>query len=130
MCKLKGVGGASVVPAATAGPAAAALAATVASVGAASGAEETVVEAIIVSVADIVCELCGSGENDDSVLLCDECNRGFHMECLAPPLTSVPEGDWRCSDCQPSRCLRDPRCPRATGHPGICKLEGVGGASR
>ena len=120
-CKLKGEEDPSLAPAAAAGPAAAALAAA-ALAPPGLGTEDVVVEAVMVSVADITCELCGSGENDDSVLLCDECNRGFHMECLAPPLASIPEGDWRCPDCQPSRCLKDPRCPRSADHPGVCKL--------
>ena len=71
----------------------------------------------MVSVADIACELCGSGENDESVLLCDNCNRGFHMECLSPPLTSVPEGDWHCPDCRPSRCLKESSLPAARWPP-------------
>ena len=112
-CKLKGEEDPSLAPAAAAGPAA---------VAPPGSSAEDVVEAVMVSVADIACELCGSGENDDSVLLCDECNRGFHMECLAPPLTSIPEGDWRCPDCQPSRCLKDPRCPQPAHHRGVCKL--------
>lgn len=119
-CKLKGEEDPSVAPAAAAGPATAALAA--AALAPPGSGTDIVVEAVMVSVADIACELCGSGENDESVLLCDECNRGFHMECLAPPLTSIPEGDWHCPDCQPSRCLKDPRCPRPADHRGVCKL--------
>ena len=53
----------------------------------------------MVNVDDILCELCGTGDSADSVLLCDLCNRGFHMECLMPPLTQVPEGEWLCADC-------------------------------
>ena len=37
---------------------------------------------------------------DRIVLLCDSCGRGFHTYCLVPPLESVPEGDWICSECQ------------------------------
>jgi hypothetical protein len=33
------------------------------------------------------------------MLLCDACNRGFHMECLHPPLTKVPSGIWVCPIC-------------------------------
>jgi hypothetical protein len=33
------------------------------------------------------------------MLLCDKCNKGFHLECLNPPLKQVPAGDWFCPDC-------------------------------
>lgn len=35
------------------------------------------------------------------MLLCDGCDRGFHMSCLKPPLKNVPKGDWFCKDCKP-----------------------------
>lgn len=31
-----------------------------------------------------LCELCGSGDDNESILLCDKCNCGFHMRCLQP----------------------------------------------
>lgn len=31
-----------------------------------------------------VCELCGSGDDIATLLLCDKCNCGFHMRCLNP----------------------------------------------
>ena len=45
------------------------------------------------------CEICGSGEQNDKMLLCDRCNCGFHMHCLNPPLTTVPVGEWFCDTC-------------------------------
>lgn len=36
---------------------------------------------------------------EEVLLLCDVCNGGYHIHCLAPPLTSVPEGDWTCARC-------------------------------
>ncbi|XP_018328238.1 PHD and RING finger domain-containing protein 1 isoform X2 [Agrilus planipennis] len=48
----------------------------------------------------LACEFCGSTENDHTMLLCDGCNLGFHMECLEPPLTQLPDGDWYCPTCQ------------------------------
>ncbi len=50
----------------------------------------------------LVCELCSSGQHEAEILLCDSCDRGFHLYCLTPPLPAVPEGDWLC-----------PRCARA-----------------
>ncbi|PIA16685.1 JmjC-domain-containing protein, partial [Coemansia reversa NRRL 1564] len=45
------------------------------------------------------CEVCKSGENDDSMLICDGCDRGFHMYCLNPPLEAIPTNDWYCDSC-------------------------------
>uniref|UniRef100_A0A8C2IFH7 E3 ubiquitin-protein ligase UHRF n=1 Tax=Cyprinus carpio TaxID=7962 RepID=A0A8C2IFH7_CYPCA len=34
-------------------------------------------------------------------LLCDECNMAFHIYCLTPPLTAIPEDeDWYCPTCK------------------------------
>ena len=32
------------------------------------------------------CSLCGTSENDDQLLFCDDCDRGYHMYCLVPPM--------------------------------------------
>ena len=45
------------------------------------------------------CEMCDSLVDDEKMLLCDGCDRGFHMFCLRPPLTVVPKGDWFCPEC-------------------------------
>ncbi|KAK2511198.1 hypothetical protein Q9966_016705, partial [Columba livia] len=36
------------------------------------------------------CSLCGTAENDDQLLFCDDCDRGFHMFCLSPPHGRAP----------------------------------------
>lgn len=33
------------------------------------------------------------------MLLCDNCDNGWHTYCLTPPLDEVPEGAWLCPDC-------------------------------
>ena len=43
------------------------------------------------------------------MLLCDGCDRGFHMSCLKPPLKKVPTGDWFCHDCRPLEVKRRSR---------------------
>lgn len=48
---------------------------------------------------DVHCEECLKGDNDDQMLLCDECDRGFHMYCLRPKATTVPPGNWFCPLC-------------------------------
>ncbi|XP_066533505.1 zinc finger protein DPF3 isoform X3 [Hoplias malabaricus] len=45
------------------------------------------------------CTLCGTSENDDQLLFCDDCDRGYHMYCLKPPMTEPPEGSWSCHLC-------------------------------
>lgn len=46
-----------------------------------------------------VCEVCGSGEEGEVLLLCDNCGLGWHIHCLRPPLASVPPDDWFCPIC-------------------------------
>ncbi|XP_059808473.1 zinc finger protein DPF3-like isoform X1 [Hypanus sabinus] len=45
------------------------------------------------------CSLCGTSENDDQLLFCDDCDRGYHMYCLNPPMVHPPEGSWSCHLC-------------------------------
>ncbi|XP_026476875.1 zinc finger protein ubi-d4 isoform X1 [Ctenocephalides felis] len=45
------------------------------------------------------CSLCGTSDNDDQLLFCDDCDRGYHMYCLKPPLATPPEGSWSCHLC-------------------------------
>ncbi|XP_023993717.1 zinc finger protein ubi-d4 isoform X1 [Salvelinus sp. IW2-2015] len=71
------------------------------------------------------CNVCGTSENDvsaapplpfhtspflcllthtvsvcqDQLLFCDDCDRGYHMYCLKPPMTEPPEGSWSCHLC-------------------------------
>lgn len=30
----------------------------------------------------------------------NRCDRGFHLFCLSPPLTKVPDGEWTCPLCK------------------------------
>ncbi|XAR52184.1 Histone-lysine N-methyltransferase [Bertholletia excelsa] len=48
---------------------------------------------------DTCCEECGSGEFPRELLLCDKCDRGFHIFCLRPILVAVPKGSWFCPCC-------------------------------
>ena len=50
---------------------------------------------------DKSCEICKNGGEEDKILLCDKCDREFHMFCLRPKLTEVPEGEWLCPLCCP-----------------------------
>ncbi|GAA5915360.1 hypothetical protein JCM5296_003692 [Sporobolomyces johnsonii] len=45
------------------------------------------------------CEVCDEKGDDDDILFCDSCDRGWHRQCLTPPLTSIPRGKWTCPTC-------------------------------
>jgi Integrase zinc binding domain/Integrase core domain/PHD-finger/C-5 cytosine-specific DNA methylase len=46
------------------------------------------------------CHNCGSPAREESMLVCDGCLRGYHLHCLEPPLSDVPEeSPWCCPDC-------------------------------
>ena len=46
-----------------------------------------------------VCGVCKEGGREDLMLLCDVCDRGWHIDCLDPKLPELPEGDWMCQQC-------------------------------
>jgi hypothetical protein len=45
------------------------------------------------------CEVCCCGLDDDHMLICDGCDKLYHLYCLNPPLKKVPEDDWFCKTC-------------------------------
>ncbi|XP_065367255.1 uncharacterized protein LOC135960006 [Calliphora vicina] len=62
--------------------------------------KELVLEDELVEEEDVTnCEVCNSPEREEVMLLCDHCNQGYHMDCLSPPLSEVPEGSWYCDNC-------------------------------
>ena len=47
---------------------------------------------------EIVCENCRNGEDEDQLLLCDSCDRGYHIYCIG--LAHIPELEsWFCVRC-------------------------------
>ena len=54
---------------------------------------------IVPGAEEQMCEICLRGDNGTAMLLCDECNRGYHMYCLDPPLTAIPKSQWYCPPC-------------------------------
>ncbi|XP_035243760.1 lysine-specific demethylase 5C isoform X2 [Anguilla anguilla] len=57
-------------------------------------------------VDSFVCRMCGRGDEDDKLLLCDGCDDNYHTFCLLPPLTDPPKGDWRCPKCVAEECKK------------------------
>lgn len=51
------------------------------------------------NIDNLMCELCSAGHHEDKIILCDRCDKGFHLFCLSPPLDDVPAGDWICPVC-------------------------------
>ncbi|KIJ66686.1 hypothetical protein HYDPIDRAFT_85048 [Hydnomerulius pinastri MD-312] len=45
------------------------------------------------------CEICQEKGDDARILFCDFCDRGWHMDCLQPPLEEEPPGQWHCPRC-------------------------------
>ena len=46
------------------------------------------------------CCNCGQDNDHRYLLLCEYCNDEYHTYCLEPPLTSVPDHDFYCPNCQ------------------------------
>ncbi|KAK7794704.1 hypothetical protein R5R35_008025 [Gryllus longicercus] len=42
------------------------------------------------------CRVCKDG---GELLCCDSCPSAYHTFCLNPPLTDIPDGDWKCPRC-------------------------------
>uniref|UniRef100_A0A8C7QRW8 [histone H3]-trimethyl-L-lysine(4) demethylase n=1 Tax=Oncorhynchus mykiss TaxID=8022 RepID=A0A8C7QRW8_ONCMY len=53
-----------------------------------------------------ICLVCGSGSDEDRLLLCDGCDDSYHTFCLIPPLNDIPKGDWRCPKCLAQECSK------------------------
>lgn len=45
------------------------------------------------------CHICKDIGEAAHLLFCDACDKGFHMECLVPPLDDMPIGSWLCEAC-------------------------------
>lgn len=46
---------------------------------------------------DTTCQVCG--DEGDELLCCSTCNLAFHLECVRPALSEMPEGEWSCAFC-------------------------------
>lgn len=40
-----------------------------------------------------VCAFCRHSGDASNLLFCDSCDKGYHMDCLQPPITVMPKGE-------------------------------------
>ncbi|XP_061898665.1 PHD finger protein 21A isoform X8 [Entelurus aequoreus] len=52
------------------------------------------------SKGDIHEDFCTVCRRSGQLLMCDTCSRVYHLDCLDPPLKSIPKGMWICPKCQ------------------------------
>lgn len=70
---------------------------------------------------EIACCACNIElwRDGNEMLLCDgeACANAYHLQCLNPPLTSVPDGTWLCPSCDATAAVaREPATDPAEGH--------------
>lgn len=52
------------------------------------------------------CQKCNKSDHPEWILLCDNCDKGYHCSCLSPVLFYIPEGDWYCPPCQQEQLIK------------------------
>ncbi|ORX38192.1 hypothetical protein BD324DRAFT_619910 [Kockovaella imperatae] len=76
------------------------------------------------------CEICGIKGDDNRLMFCDGCDRGWHSYCLNPPLVKPPKGQWLCPTCNPpSSSSSHPNSKSAPNLSSLYKGKGKGRAS-
>ena len=49
----------------------------------------------------MTCFLCKGAESQVSLMLCDGCSQVYHLWCVTPRLSTLPDGYWFCRRCGP-----------------------------
>ena len=47
------------------------------------------------------CQVCKDG---GELLCCDNCPSAYHIFCLQPPVSEIPDGRWHCPRCSVRCC--------------------------
>ncbi|XP_053304625.1 PHD finger protein 21A isoform X4 [Spea bombifrons] len=63
------------------------------------------------SKADIHEDFCSVCRKSGQLLMCDTCSRVYHLDCLEPPLKSIPKGMWICPKCQDQMMKKEDAIP-------------------
>ena len=63
-----------------------------------------------------ICGACGK-EGKNKYVKCEICNKGWHINCLVPPLPNVPTEQWLCQS-----CLSAPRPSRSKSRANSIKI--------
>ncbi|KAH9551478.1 hypothetical protein CY35_09G017500 [Sphagnum magellanicum] len=61
--------------------------------------DPTIITSTWIPPLDYPCQVCQRTNDADQMLLCDNCNGGYHLFCLKPKLTQVFAGNWYYSSC-------------------------------
>jgi hypothetical protein len=64
--------------------------------------DPTIIMSTWIPPLDYTCQVWQRTNDADQMLLCDNCNGGYHLLCLKPKLTQVPVGIWYFSSCSPT----------------------------
>ena len=48
--------------------------------------EEKVEDEVNESLMHYICSICKSGLDEDHIVICESCDRGFHSNCHEPPI--------------------------------------------
>lgn len=54
-------------------------------------------------------QYCAVCEDGGDLIICDSCNLSFHIGCLKPPMTTVPEGEFFCHFCRDDKKVTNKR---------------------
>ncbi|XP_042186761.1 PHD finger protein 21A isoform X2 [Oncorhynchus tshawytscha] len=60
---------------------------------------------------DIHEDFCTVCRRSGQLLMCDTCARVYHLDCLAPPLKTIPRGMWICPKCHDQILMKDEAIP-------------------
>uniref|UniRef100_A0AAY4B1R9 PHD finger protein 21A n=1 Tax=Denticeps clupeoides TaxID=299321 RepID=A0AAY4B1R9_9TELE len=56
-------------------------------------------------------DFCTVCRRSGQLLMCDTCSHVYHLECLEPPLKTIPRGMWICPTCQDQIMKKDEAIP-------------------
>ncbi|KAM7085040.1 PHD finger protein 21A isoform 8-T19 [Molossus nigricans] len=60
---------------------------------------------------DIHEDFCSVCRKSGQLLMCDTCSRVYHLDCLDPPLKTIPKGMWICPRCQDQMLKKEEAIP-------------------